>query len=150
MKFYRVLIPTDFSENSAKVFPIVAREAQEGNARICIFHTTTDWTILGYPGPEAIDPSVIAHYREIIEKRANEGLQAIKNRYFSNLEVELIHLFSSESTGTAITRYASENKHDGIFMTTHGRNAVGTLFLGSVVQQVLRSATCPVVVIPAH
>lgn len=43
-----------------------------------------------------------------------------------------------------IHEFAIEQKVDLIVMGTHGRRGLAHLFLGSVAEQVLRSAPCPV------
>lgn len=47
-----------------------------------------------------------------------------------------------------IVRYAEEHGADLIVMGTHGYGTVRRFLLGSVADQVLRQATCPVLVVP--
>lgn len=61
--------------------------------------------------------------------------------------IQLITEVSTMSVGEELVRIASENSCDAIVMSSHGRGAIRTLFLGSCVQQVLRTATCAVVVL---
>ena len=51
-----------------------------------------------------------------------------------------------------IVRYARAHEVDLIVMGTHGRGAVQHLLLGSVAEQIVRQATCPVLTVrnPAH
>ena len=46
-----------------------------------------------------------------------------------------------------IVDYAREHDVDMIVMGTHGRGAVGHLFLGSVAENVVRTALCPVLTV---
>jgi universal stress protein A len=50
----------------------------------------------------------------------------------------------------AILDYARETGIDLIIMGTHGRSGMAEFFLGSVAQQVIRSAPCPVLTVRAH
>ena len=52
-------------------------------------------------------------------------------------------MVSSSPPGTAIAKYAKENKIDLIVVAGHGRNSVGALFLGSTVQRILSEAPLP-------
>lgn len=150
MKFSKVLIPVDFSENSFKAFPLADQEARENGAQLILLHVTTDWILPGFPDPVSVNPAVIADFRGILEKQAKEHFESIQKKYFSDVKVQTVHTFSPESIGGEIVQYAKQNKCDGIFMMSHGRGALGALFVGSVVQQVLRTAECPVVVLPPH
>jgi nucleotide-binding universal stress UspA family protein len=51
------------------------------------------------------------------------------------------------SAGDEIARVAQEKGVDQIVMGTHGRGAVGRLFLGSVAQRVIHLAPMPVTVV---
>jgi len=51
------------------------------------------------------------------------------------------------STAPAILGYAQEHDLDLIIMGTHGRRGLGHLFLGSVAEEVVRLAPCPVLTI---
>jgi nucleotide-binding universal stress UspA family protein len=46
--------------------------------------------------------------------------------------------------GSAIPRVARETRADLIVMGTHGRTGLGRMFMGSVAEQVVRKAPCPV------
>ncbi len=50
----------------------------------------------------------------------------------------------------AIVNYAQEHGIVLIAMTTHGRSGLGRLILGSVADDVLRKATCPLLLIRVH
>ena len=51
-----------------------------------------------------------------------------------------------------IVRYARAHEVDLIVMGTHGRGAVQHLLLGSVAEQIVRQASCPVLTVrnPTH
>jgi nucleotide-binding universal stress UspA family protein len=48
-----------------------------------------------------------------------------------------------------ILKTAQELKADLIVMGTHGRTGIGRLFLGSVAEEVIRKAPCPVMTVKA-
>ena len=60
--------------------------------------------------------------------------------------------FSTEfgEPASQILSYASRNHVSLIVMSTHGRTGLTRLMMGSVAQQVLAHAECPVVVLPMH
>jgi nucleotide-binding universal stress UspA family protein len=46
-----------------------------------------------------------------------------------------------------IVVFAAKHEADAIVMGTHGRSGLKRLFMGSVAEAVLRSASCPVIVV---
>ena len=61
-----------------------------------------------------------------------------------NITTEVIRSFNP---GTAILDYIHENSIDLTVMGTHGRSSLATFFLGSVAEQVVRHARCPVLTV---
>jgi nucleotide-binding universal stress UspA family protein len=56
----------------------------------------------------------------------------------------------SDSPAQAILAYARDAQIDLIIAGTHGRRGLAHFFMGSVAQELVRSATCPVLTIRAH
>jgi nucleotide-binding universal stress UspA family protein len=54
----------------------------------------------------------------------------------------------ARKVGQAITEHAREHSFDLIAMSTHGRSGFRHLVLGSITENVLRSADRPVLVFP--
>jgi nucleotide-binding universal stress UspA family protein len=57
---------------------------------------------------------------------------------------------SGDDVAKRIVETAREWQADAIVMGTHGRRGIERLVLGSVAERVLRSASCPVLMIPAR
>jgi nucleotide-binding universal stress UspA family protein len=53
----------------------------------------------------------------------------------------------ADKAGDEILRVAAEDGCDLIVLGTHGRSGVGKLLLGSVAEQVVRRAACPVLTV---
>ena len=58
-------------------------------------------------------------------------------------------VISSAHPGAAIVKYARETKIDLIVVGTHGRSGFSDFFMGSVAQEVVRTAPCPVLTLRA-
>ena len=67
----------------------------------------------------------------------------------ANSAVAIEHLLVIGEAGSAITQTAENHKCDLIVMGTHGRSGLGRLMLGSVAEEVLRHAACPVLTLKA-
>ena len=67
---------------------------------------------------------------------------------FDGVKVTPNVLVTLKPVADEIVGYARARGSHRIVMATHGRGALGTLVLGSVMQKVLRQAPCPVVAVP--
>jgi nucleotide-binding universal stress UspA family protein len=75
-----------------------------------------------------------------------------RRREPENPRVPVECLLGEGSPAEAILRAARERQCDLIVMGTHGRTALGRALMGSVAEEVVRKAPCPVltVKVPAH
>jgi nucleotide-binding universal stress UspA family protein len=64
-------------------------------------------------------------------------------------DVSYEHFFMIGEPADQIVRLANEEHADIIVMGTHGRRGFGRFLMGSVAEQVVRRAICPVVTIKA-
>ena len=140
----RVLVPTDFSDGAEKALTVAIRFARLLRAAIDLIHV--------YPLPAAVTASPIpgvpfpAPTPEILQD-IQQKLEALATRV---RESGLDCLPSSGEGKAADEIVARANKIDAalIVMGTHGRTGLKRVLLGSVAEQVLHKATCPVLVVP--
>jgi nucleotide-binding universal stress UspA family protein len=81
-------------------------------------------------------------------KRTEESLTEEDRRLLSAKAAVVQH----STPAAAIVEYAATNHVDLIVVGTHGRGALGHLFMGSVAERVVRTAPCPVLAVrnPEH
>jgi nucleotide-binding universal stress UspA family protein len=81
-------------------------------------------------------------------RRTEELLTEEDRRILAATAVVVTH----SAPPAAIIEYATANHIDLIVVGTHGRGALGHLFLGSVAERVVRTAPCPVLAVrnPEH
>lgn len=139
----RVLFPTDFSEPAEAALPYAVRLARAFGAELHLFHATVlhDYHPLqgeGFPETESL--------MEILSERSRDLLGKLKENESSSLVVK-----EAERRGTApaplILDYAAEWNMDLIVMATHGRRGLSHMWLGSVAEEVVRRASCPVLTV---
>jgi nucleotide-binding universal stress UspA family protein len=131
-----ILHPTDFSEGSRQAFGIACSLARDLGARVVVLHVAQ---------PPAKEPlldlvSVVPPppgHREALEQR----LHWLAAPY---PEVRLERRLEEGDTVRTILDAASETRADLIVMGSHGRTGLGRVLLGSVAEQLLRQAPCPV------
>ena len=138
-----VLIPTDFSDLSIDAI-YTANELALPSTEITVLHIynpsnlsgsiTRDHVPMPRGLPRDVEKRVMDNLRRITQDRLNRTKEV-------NLEVTV-----SRFPAEAICEYAKENLVDMIILTTHGRTGLSHLFIGSVAEEVVRRAICPVLI----
>jgi nucleotide-binding universal stress UspA family protein len=133
---HTILFPTDFSENAQQAFPFACSLARDCGARVVVLYVTPP--PLGHDELEAQrDPE--EYYRPLW--KALREMQAPDN------DVRVEHRLEEGDASQRILEAAQEIPVGLIVMGTHGRTGLGRLLLGSVAEQVLRKAACPVLTV---
>jgi nucleotide-binding universal stress UspA family protein len=141
----KILIPLDAGEIRRRAFRLGARLAQINNATLIlltVIHDTFPYPdIFSFHSPnEDYYHSIRDHAREILKKTAEEAPPGVA------IDV----MISRGSPAKVIVEVAEEEHVDLIIMTTHNTRGLERAILGSVTDKVLRTAKCPVLVMPMH
>jgi nucleotide-binding universal stress UspA family protein len=139
--FKNILVPIDGSELAAAAARKAVEFAKTIQASVCAFHSMPMFA--GAPGEFGYSPvtsgpqaeKMARSYLAVIEEYAREC--AVPCQSFSKFH---------DSTYHAIIEAAEEHHCDLIFMGSHGRGALSSLFVGSVTQQVMSHSYIPVLV----
>jgi nucleotide-binding universal stress UspA family protein len=132
-----ILHPTDFSQRSNDAFRLACSLAQDHGARLIVLHVhevpTAVYGEFGYipPAPENEDS---------IGEQLSRVLPA-------DHRVTVEHHLRSGNPAEEIVCFTENIPCDLIVMGTHGRTGLGRLLMGSVAEQVMRKATCPVLTV---
>ncbi|SEM99064.1 universal stress protein [Nitrosomonas marina] len=145
MESKKLLVTTDFSDVSFAALTYAAKMQGHQITLISILQT-------GDVPPDLLkqmpDPGAIQDYRKKVLEQTREKLESVARQFFSNTNVTTDVVVCDEDVAAEICAYADDNAIDMIVMTGQGRGALGSLFVGSTVQKVLRMAKIPVLVIP--
>jgi nucleotide-binding universal stress UspA family protein/quercetin dioxygenase-like cupin family protein len=135
-----ILHPTDFSDNSDYAFRTACSLAKDHKACLVLFHVVPPLVapIMTEPAP---NPMVSA-----------ESQDCVRRWHFvwpepPDPSVRVEHRVAEGIASKEILRMAQELKCDLIVMGTHGRTGLDRLLTGSVAEEVLRKAVCPVLVV---
>jgi len=140
--FRKILVPTDFSEHSDEAFRVALTLARGLGAEVILFHVaqppavaTEGGSLLANPPKgeamdlwdrfhrfQETDPKVRVQHEVIVAERPNAGY---------------------------ILEILDKLGCDLIVMGTHGRSGLKHLLFGSVAEEVVRRAHCPVMVVKA-
>jgi nucleotide-binding universal stress UspA family protein len=134
-----VLHPTDFSERSELAFRLACVVAREYGARLVLAH------VIEPAAAVAVDGSLMPP-PEVDQEALWARLRALRP---NNPKVPVEHRLVEGAAAAEILRLAGETKADVIVMGTHGRRGLGRLLMGSVAEQVVRKAPCPVITVKA-
>jgi nucleotide-binding universal stress UspA family protein len=142
----RILVPIDFSESSDAALEYATTLARNVGASMHLLHVFEDPYITG----GAFTAEMYAPAPEDLREQLLEQAKARLRRRAIRLDEEGIHASAevySGPTPKAIAGYAAAQRIDLIVMGTHGRGGVAHLLLGSVAEQVVRTAPCPVLTV---
>jgi nucleotide-binding universal stress UspA family protein len=137
---HTILHPTDFSENSRPAFETACALARNYDATLLVVHVMIPSAspVLDVPLPDPLRPI--------------EG-QGIPAQFAwprpSDPRVRVSHRLAEGEPADEILRLVEAVPCDLVVMGTHGKTGLARLLAGSVAEEVLRQARCPVMVVKA-
>jgi nucleotide-binding universal stress UspA family protein len=138
----RILVPTDFSAASDLAIDYAIDLACRYRASIHLVHVLEDVYLAGFPDGY-VDVSGLRQQQEADATTRLGWL--VRKCAAARLETSTAIL-----TGNAPAVIVAEGlaiRADFIVMGTHGRTGLAHMFLGSVAERVIRSASCPVLTV---
>lgn len=142
MTFHKILCPTDFSPGSQQAMPVAVRLATESGAELVIAHA---WHLppLAYGGELPVAPEAV----ELLVEDDERGLDAAV-REASQLGARRVtsKLLNGVPWHEIVDTLRADTAFDLVVMGTHGRTGLSRFLLGSVTENVMRHAPCPVLV----
>lgn len=141
-----ILVPTDFSANAHSAVTIGAQIASKYRAGLTLLHVNTN----------AVYAPVMSEYYTVeayetgkYNQAAHEKLMDLRSEIESNTTQE--HVITAVEEGfihTSVNRVVEEIGADMVVMGTKGASGLNEFFFGTNTERVIRTAKCPVLVIP--
>jgi nucleotide-binding universal stress UspA family protein len=141
----KILYSTDFSENSAAARECAIDYARVFAAELAILHVINSSQI-GYPSLEEGVPLDIKSALEGIQQSVNKALELIGTECRQKIQFVSTHCRIG-TPAYEIVRFAKEQQVQLIVMGTHGWTGFKHLIMGSTAENVVRTATCPVLTV---
>jgi nucleotide-binding universal stress UspA family protein len=138
----RILVPVDFTETSDKALEYAAELDKKFDSAITVVHAY-QIPVYGFPDGAYIATADIATQ---IANVAQTRLDALREAY-KNRGVALSVVLRDGVAWEEINAVASEVSAALIVIGTHGRRGLARALLGSVAENVIRTATVPVLTI---
>jgi nucleotide-binding universal stress UspA family protein len=132
-----ILHPTDYSEHSAYAFQVACALARDHGARLIVLHVAEPLSAFYLEG--AVIPSPEEYQEEVRER--------LRKIQVPDAKVVVERRLEEGDPAAGIVRVAREAGCDLIVMGTHGRMGLSRLLMGSVAEQVVRKAPCPVLTV---
>jgi len=144
----KILVPTDFSEDSDAAFRTALSIAVNYQARIFLLHVISNTVQQGL-ADYCLDQSIVARVLNESIVFSNEKLQEVidKNQQSGNGNIKVIPDIRKGQPSDEILKEASERKVDLIVIASHGKTGLQKYFIGSVTEKVMKEARCPVLLI---
>jgi nucleotide-binding universal stress UspA family protein/quercetin dioxygenase-like cupin family protein len=133
-----ILHPTDFSENSRPAFQMACALARDYRATLLVLHVMMPSVspVLQAPPPDPLRP---VESQEVLARRPWPQP--------SDPQIRVEHRLAEGDPAEEILRLTEALRCDLVVMGTHGKTGLGRALTGSVAEEVLRKAVCPVLVV---
>jgi universal stress protein A len=140
-RIQKIMVPVDFSENSRKSVSYAEAFARQFNASLVFLHVVQVNYAYGEFG--ALDFTRLE--REMRDGAQKELAALIQRQAGTGLKAE--SLVREGSPARVIAETARELRVDLLIISTHGYTGLKHVLMGSIAEQVVRYAPCPVLVV---
>ncbi|MDP2104387.1 MAG: universal stress protein [Desulfobulbaceae bacterium] len=139
----KILVPVDFSENSQKVFKSSVNVAERFGAElICVFVVQSFEDYSGFFVPHM----PIVQFQDEMQDSAEKKMTAFLEENLPSGQAGSGKVLVGD-VGEEIVAFAAREKVDMIVMGTHGYKGLERVLFGSVAEQVVKTASCPVLTV---
>ncbi len=139
IQLHRILCTTDFSEPSNRTLPYGAALAREFDARLYVCHVIDLQFTAVYGAVHFLPPEAQQQHMDDAMARISD----IMSRY----RIDWEPVVSVGHATDEISRVVEDQRMDLVIAATHGRAGLKRLVLGSVTERLMRSVTCPLLVV---
>lgn len=142
LSFKRILCPVDFSDLSLDAMRVAVDLASKFQSELHLLHVFEGYDAVSLNPEMAMSPML--EWLPKLRHLCHEKLAALPS---ADLAARCSNIVRANREGPAIQEildYAAHEKIDLIVLATHGRTGLKHLLMGSVAENVVRSAKCPV------
>lgn len=144
MYLNKILLTTDFSDNSTVAFELARHEAQLTKSEITLLYvlepTVLPLALDVYSPPSDFIARMESEHLEIAKGKLNE----LVSKYFGDTKITPLVLKTLDNVANTVCQYAKQNNFGLITIANQGKGALKRLFLGSTTERIVRLATNPI------
>jgi nucleotide-binding universal stress UspA family protein len=141
----KILAPTDLSQNSRSGIHYALIAARELDAAVTIYHVVTGNDVARYRRPKK---EAFANFDDLMKAYEMRLRSFVEQNFAKITPAKVSHNVAFGTPEQKIIETAKTEGVDLIIMATRGMSGLSRMVLGSVTEQVIRNAPCPVVAIP--
>jgi universal stress protein A len=141
LKIRRILVPIDFSSCCKKALQYAIPFAKQFGARLCLLYVGQGYSLVPDLAPADVSTYKLSERADTAAKLASFATREIP----PTLAVDI--LVRNGQPALEIVDVAREIGANLIIISTHGYAGFKHLWFGSIAEQVVRHATCPVLVV---
>jgi nucleotide-binding universal stress UspA family protein len=138
----RILCATDLSASSADTIGAALTLGAKNQARVTLLYVLEELPLTG----ETAFFAEVTTYRKQLEQKAAQDLHEAAQKAESQFDVEVDEWVGSGRAHKEILKMAAEERAD-LIVLGQGHGALDHFLFGSNAQQVVRQATCPVLIV---
>jgi nucleotide-binding universal stress UspA family protein len=156
-----VLVPTDFSDTAQAALNYALDLCEREGARLTLLHVTNrrkaEESLMGFDSLHYLFRATSEDWLKDAKNRSGVRWEALQELAHKEMEQSVgeqwkgrvdVHLDTAEGyPSEAILNYVKEKGVDLVVMGTRGRGHAKQLVMGSVTQNVIRQAECPVLTV---
>lgn len=143
----KILVPTDLSEFSRGALEYASALASQYDAELVFLHVVTEKEAELVANSHVPRATIDEVFLELKQRVYQEILQEHPEILVENLRIGIEIVMGDLADG--VVEAAERVDADLIVMGTHGRTGLSHLLMGSVAENVVRSAPCPVLTVKA-
>jgi nucleotide-binding universal stress UspA family protein len=143
----RILVPTDFTEDSARALREAIDIAAVSRGKVYLLHV--DQSVPFAVGESIVYPEVIDAVEKNDEKIARQRMMEEVRKVASQTAVEIEFDERHGVTFEEILAYMKEKLIDLVVIEPHAKKGLLKGLLGGVTDRLLKEATCQMLVLPA-
>jgi nucleotide-binding universal stress UspA family protein len=145
MEIQKILFPTDFSRCAEQALAHALYLAKQYQAELHVLHAVI---LHGYnnSSPELDSINIDEIHRQMAEVAATRMRSMLDTQTLEHIKISVAQ-HRGISPGPVILDYALDHEIDLIVMGTQGRRGLGHVVIGSVAEEIVRRARCPVLTI---
>ena len=140
----RILVPVDFSMHADRALAYATTLAARLGATLAFLHVVEDPVATGAWSSEIYLPNL----QDLLDTQLEDARQRVEQlraaAAASGVTAEATVLLGQPAR--TIVEHARAGAFDLVVMATHGRTGFSHLLMGSVAEQVVRRASCPVLI----
>jgi nucleotide-binding universal stress UspA family protein len=140
-----ILVPTDFTENSAKAFDAAFGIAQKFGSNIHLFHAVN--LVQQCSADYCIDIGLMERIESESVEKSKEALKKTTDKYRKSKGPKVFSNGRKGNPYDQIMKEMQDNKIDLIVMGSHSKKGITAHLLGSIADKVSHSARCPVLLV---